>query len=111
MALKAAFVFVAPGADPDKDRSVVATPEVELITVGVSDYAAAEKIAVKLVAEGVVAIELCGGFGHVGTARIVQAVQGKAAVGVVRFDVHPGLDGKAATAFFDMIAWLSEDLG
>lgn len=100
MALKAAFVFIAPGADPEKDRSVVVTPEVELITVGVSDYAGAEKIAVALVAEGIVAIELCGGFGHVGTARVVQAVQGKAAVGVVRFDVHPGLEGKSGDEIF-----------
>jgi hypothetical protein len=100
MALKAAFVFVAPGADPVRDRSVVVTPEVELITVGVPDYASAEKVAVLLVADGVVAIELCGGFGHVGAARVVQAVQGKAAVGVVRFDVHPGLDGKSGDEIF-----------
>ncbi len=100
MALKAAFIFVAPGADPKRDRSVVSTPEVELITVGVSDYAAAEEVAKNLVAEGVGAIELCGGFGHLGTARVVQAVAGKAAVGVVRFDVHPGLDGKSGDSLF-----------
>lgn len=100
MALKAAFIFVAPGADPEKDRSVVVTPGVELIAVGVPDYDSAEKIAVALVEEGVVAIELCGGFGHVGTARVVQAVQGKAAVGVVRFDVHPGLEGKSGDEIF-----------
>lgn len=100
MTLKAAFVFVAPGADAERDRSVVSTPEVELIVVGVPDYAAAEKAAVTLVAEGVVAIELCGGFGHVGTGRVAQAVAGKAAVGVVRFDVHPGLDGKSGDGLF-----------
>lgn len=100
MALKAAFIFVAPGADPDKDRSVVPTPEVELTVVGVSDYASAEKVAVELVAAGIVAIELCGGFGHAGTARIAQAVEGKAAVGVVRFDNHPGLDGKSGDSLF-----------
>lgn len=100
MALKAAFIFVAPNADPDKDRSVVITPEVELTTVGVSDYASAEKVAADLVAAGIVAIELCGGFGHAGTARIVQAVEGKAAVGVVRFDNHPGLDGQSGDSLF-----------
>ncbi|ABA87592.1 hypothetical protein Pcar_0332 [Syntrophotalea carbinolica DSM 2380] len=100
MALKAAFIFVAPGADPDKDRSVVATPEVELTVVGVSDYASAEKVAAALVAAGIVAIELCGGFGHAGTARIAKAVEGKAAVGVVRFDNHPGLDGKSGDSMF-----------
>lgn len=100
MALKAAFIFVAPGADAEQDRSVVTTAEVELIVVGVADYAAAEGAAKNLVAEGVVAIELCGGFGHAGTARIVKAVEGKAAVGAVRFDVHPGLDGKSGDSIF-----------
>jgi hypothetical protein len=100
MALKAAFIFVAPGADPDRDRSVVNTPEVELTVVGASDYAGAEKAAVQLVSEGIVAIELCGGFGHAGTARIVKAVEGKAAVGVVRFDNHPGLEGKSGDEIF-----------
>ena len=35
MVLKAAFIFVAPDADPMKHRSVVNTPEVILTTVGV----------------------------------------------------------------------------
>ncbi|MGW8186107.1 MAG: DUF6506 family protein [Desulfobacterales bacterium] len=48
-----------------------------------------------MVDEGIEAVELCGGFGNKGTARIVDAVAGKAAVGVVRFDGHPGLGGKS----------------
>ena len=100
MALKAAFMFLAPGAEAKKHRSLVSTPEVELVVVGVADYSAAENIAVELVAEGVAAIELCGGFGHVGTSRVVQAVEGKAAVGVVRFDCHPGLEGKSGDTIF-----------
>ena len=100
MALKAAFIFLAPGAEAKKHRSLVSTPEVELVVVGVADYSAAENIAVELVTEGVAAIELCGGFGHVGTSRVVQAVKGKAAVGVVRFDCHPGLDGKSGDTIF-----------
>jgi hypothetical protein len=100
MALKAAFIFVAPEADPEVHRSRVVTPMVELTTVGVQDYAQAEQVARALVEEGIGAIELCGGFGHEGTARIVKAVQGKAAVGVVRFDSHPGLEGKSGDALF-----------
>lgn len=100
MALKAAFIFLSPSGDPLLNRGVVKTTEVEVTTVAVKNYAAAEEVAVALVEEGVVAIELCGGFGHVGTARIVQAVKGKAAVGVVRFDVHPGLDGQSGDALF-----------
>ena len=100
MALKAAFIFVAPEADPAVHRAQVLTPAVELTVVGVQNYAQAEQVAHSLVDEGIGAIELCGGFGHDGTARIVRAVQGRAAVGVVRFDCHPGLEGKSGDALF-----------
>ncbi|MGB9791911.1 MAG: DUF6506 family protein [Thermacetogeniaceae bacterium] len=100
MALKAAFIFVAPEADPEKHRAVVQTPVVELTVVGVSDYRAAVKAAEKLVEEGVTAIELCGGFGVEGTAEVKKAVKGKAVVGVVRFDNHPGLEFKSGDELF-----------
>jgi len=100
MALKAAFIFVAPEADPEKHRSEIITPAVELTTVGVKDYSAAVTVAKALVNEGIVAIELCGGFGAEGTALVKKAVGSKAAVGVVRFDNHPGLEGKSGDDFF-----------
>lgn len=100
MALKAAFIFLAPEADPATHRAEVLTPAVELTVVGVQDYAQAEQVARDLVDQGIGAIELCGGFGHEGTARIVKAVQGRVAVGVVRFDGHPGLEGKSGDALF-----------
>ncbi len=100
MALKAAFIFVAPAVDPAVHRSQVVTPAVELTVVAAQNYAQAEQVARDLVAEGIAAIELCGGFGHEGAARIVQAVKGKAAVGVVRFDGHPGLEGKSGDTLF-----------
>jgi hypothetical protein len=43
---------------------------------------------------------LCAGFGNKGTARIVDAVTGKAAVGVVRLDGHPGLGGESVDELF-----------
>jgi len=100
MALKAAFIFLAPEVDPQQDRQTVVTPKVELTAVAAGNYKEAEAVAVKLVDEGIVAIELCGGFGNKGTARIAEAVAGKAAVGVVRFDIHPGLDGKSGDELF-----------
>ena len=100
MALKAAFIFLAPNVDPAKHRSTVVTPDVELTAIAAVDYAEAEKVARTLVAEGVQAIELCGGFGNVGTARIAKAGAGKAAVGAVRFDGHPGLGGKSGDELF-----------
>lgn len=100
MALRAAFLFVAPEANPEAHRATVSTPAVELTVVGVSSYAEAERVARALVEEGVGAIELCGGFGNEGVARIARAIEGKAAVGAVRFDCHPGLDGKSGDAVF-----------
>ena len=100
MVLKAAFMFVAPGADPKTHRSVIKTPEVELTTIGVSNYLSAEKTTKELIAEGVEAIELCGGFGIDGTAKVKRAAGGKADVGVVRFETHPGLGNQSGDALF-----------
>jgi len=100
MTLKAAFIFLAPDVEPQKHRATVVTPQVELTAIAARDYAEAQQVAQMLVSEGVEAIELCGGFGNRGTARIAEAVAGKAAVGVVRFDGHPGLDGKSGDELF-----------
>jgi len=100
MVLKAAFIFVAPEADPAQHCAVVNTPAVALTVVGVKNYADAVVAAKKLVGEGIVAIELCAGFGVEGVAEIKKAVGGKAAVGVVRFDNHPGLDFKSGDDMF-----------
>ena len=100
MALKAAFIFLAPDTDPQQHRATVVTPQVELTAVAAQDYADAERVAQMLVSDGVEAIELCGGFGNKGTARIADAVAGKAAVGAVRFDCHPGLGGKSGDELF-----------
>ncbi len=101
MALKAAFVFLAPDVDPKQHRETVITPMVELTAVAVNNYSEAVRVCQELVEQGIVAIELCGGFGHVGTAQVVEAVQGKAAVGVVRFDAHPGLEFKSGDVIFN----------
>jgi len=69
MTLKAAFIFLAPEADPQQHRATVVTPQVELTAVAARDYAEAEQVAQMLVSEGVEAIELCGGFGNKGTGR------------------------------------------
>jgi len=100
MTLKAAFIFLAPDVNPAVHRGQVNTPAVELTVVAAQNYAQAEQVAQSLVAEGIAAIELCGGFGHEGAARIAQVVKGKAAVGVVRFDSHPGLGGKSGDELF-----------
>lgn len=98
--LKAAFIFLAPHADPDVHRSIIETEAVHLITVGVDSYASAVVEVAKLMDEEVGAIELCGGFGHIGTAMIADVMGSKAALGVVKFDSHPGLGGKSGDDIF-----------
>ena len=100
MSLQAAFIFIAPHANPAVHTSKVVTPEVEVTTVAVSSYAEACQVATDLVAHGCVAIELCGGFGTDGVARVSQAVRGQADVGVVRFDRHPGLGHRSGDELF-----------
>jgi len=98
--LKAAFMFLAPGAEPEKHRAVVKTSVVDLHVVGVKDHEEACRVAKKLVEEGIAAIELCGGFGNLGVAKVVEAVEGRIPVGVVRFDIHPGLENKSGDSIF-----------
>lgn len=100
MALKAAFIFIAPQADFQKDKALVKSGEVELYVVGVKSYEEGAKVAEELVKEGVSCIELCGGFGNEGVSIVAKAVRGKARVGVVRFDIHPGLGGKSGDDLF-----------
>lgn len=100
MTLKAAFIFVAGDAKPTQHRATVATAEVEVTTIAVANYAEAATVAQELVAEGIIAIELCAGFGMEGVVAVKQAVAGKIPVGAVRFDYHPGLGFRSGDEIF-----------
>lgn len=100
MSLEAAFLFLAPEADYTTDRHTIQTAEVNLTTVGVKDYADAVKAVKELEKEGITAIELCGGFGIEGVALIKKAVSPTIAIGVVRFDSHPGLANQSGDQLF-----------
>ncbi|RDU25062.1 DUF6506 family protein [Anaerosacchariphilus polymeriproducens] len=100
MKLKAAFMFIAPEANPKNHKTVVDTPNVSLTVVGVDNYQEAEKVAIELAEEGITAIELCAGFGIEGTAIVNRAVKGKAVIGAVRFDNHPGFNYKSGDELF-----------
>jgi len=101
MALKAAFIFLAPNVDPKVHRQTVVTPAVELTAVAVNNYSETIKVCEELLKEGIVAFELCGGYGHIGAGKVAEALKGRAAVGVVRFDGHPGLEHKSGDELFD----------
>lgn len=98
--MKAAFMFIAPETDYQHHKATITTPVAELIVIGVQNYSEAEKIAVKLIEQGVQVIELCAGFGSEGTAAVNRSIKGKVPVGVVRFDNHPGFDFQSGDALF-----------
>lgn len=100
MKLKAAFMFVAPEADYNIHKSLIETPALDLTVIGVKNYKDAEAVALQLVSQGIAVIELCGGFGNEGTAIVSKAVSGKASVGSVKFDNHPGLGFKSGDELF-----------
>jgi hypothetical protein len=99
--LKAAFLFVADGAESAKHRSWVKTPEVEILCLAINNYSEIESIVEELITkEQCQAIELCGGFGHQAVGRVSKAAAGRALVGVVRFDTHPGLGNKSGDTMY-----------
>jgi hypothetical protein len=96
--MKGAFIFLAPEAS--NEQNWVKTPHVHLLSVAVPDYREAVETAKRLADSGIQIIELCGGFGNKGLAMVAGAVEGKAAVGAVRFDCHPGLNGQSGDLSF-----------
>lgn len=100
MATKAAFIYIAPENDYKTHKAFIDSPVVSLIIIGVKSYDEAEVVVKELVAEGITAIELCAGFGNDGVARITKAVEGKALVGVVRFDLHPAFNHQSGDNVF-----------
>lgn len=100
MKVEAAFIFVAPETDSSLHACDISTPVLNLHVVGVGSYAEGVTVAEKLVDQGVGAIELCAGFGNEGTALIARAVEGRAKVGSVKFDCHPGFDFKSGDELF-----------
>lgn len=93
---KFVFMFISKAITEGERRSVMPIEGGgdEIITVGVNSYSKAAEVAKKLVDEGALQIELCAGFGHMGVAKVVEALKGRVPVGVVRFDSHPEYDGE-----------------
>ncbi len=100
MTTKAAFIYIAPENDYKTHKAFIDSPVVNLTVVGVKDYEEAEYVVKELVKEGITAIELCAGFGLNGVARVSKAVEGRALVGVVRFDLHPAFNHQSGDSIF-----------
>ncbi|WP_434778830.1 DUF6506 family protein [Neisseria sp. Ec49-e6-T10] len=100
MALQAAFIFLSEEGNPTIHKSETNTESVRVSTFAVNSYDSACDLAKQLVQQNYTAIELCGGFGIEGVCLVKKAVQGQAAVGVVRFDHHPGLNHQSGDNIF-----------
>lgn len=94
MKRKVCFMFIN-GNIEEAQRVTMDLGQSEMIMVGVNSYDMAAEEAKKLADEGIILLELCGGFGTLGHARVTEAAEGKLQVGVVRFDNHPGYENES----------------
>jgi predicted polyphosphate/ATP-dependent NAD kinase len=82
---KFGFVVVGSGLSPAEHRVHMRSPAFEMIAVGISSPDHGPEAARALVAEGVQLIELCGGFGAIWTARVLEAIGHAVPVGAVSY--------------------------
>lgn len=78
----AAFLYLAPGLDPDRDRDIHA----DAVFVPVPDAAAVEQVVASLDGLGLGLVELYGGLGVHAAAAAVRGSGGKVPVGFVGYD-------------------------
>lgn len=79
------FIYVADGVDPQRDRQEVRAGSCTTILVGVPRAEDGATIAQGLVADGAQLIELCGAFGPIHTAKVIEAIDGAVPVGAVAY--------------------------
>lgn len=84
---KLAFLLLEPGANPRGDRSILTPNSTPTPLISVPDEDVAVKLAVDLAADDVLLIELFGGFTTEAVEKIIEAVDGRSAVGVGSFAV------------------------
>ena len=80
-----AFLYTADGTEPSGTRTDIDTGGCRTVLIGVPQASDGVEIARALAADGVQLIELCGGFGPVWTARIIEATGGSIPVGSVGY--------------------------
>ncbi|GAA2688413.1 DUF6506 family protein [Streptomyces aculeolatus] len=78
-------VFPQPDADPKGTRTVFEAGGRRLTLLAVPDEAEAAPVIAELVAEGAGLVELCGGFGPVGAAKVIAEVGDRVPVGAIGY--------------------------
>jgi hypothetical protein len=88
MALKYwAYIFVSPGFDSSGQEVVLESSQtkVKLIGIEIKKKDAVLQLAKQLVKEGVQMIELCGGFGPIWVAKVLEEIHHSIPVGSVMY--------------------------
>lgn len=80
-----AVIFVADGVDPKVHRATIKTEKVTYTTVGVDSQHKEQviEVAKELIANGAQIIELCGGFGPIWIAKVIEATKNQVPIGGV----------------------------
>lgn len=73
------FIFVAPGLNGEE--TIIEREDFRTVLVGVSSTEDGPKAAIKLVEDGAQVLDLCGAFGPVAAAKVIEAIDGKIPVG------------------------------
>lgn len=81
------FIYISPGCDANVQKADIQA-ERTVYFRGVSSYDEAEKLA-KEYKTRVSSIQLCGGFGIEGTARVIGATDNQLPVGAAKHDMDP----------------------
>lgn len=84
-ATKQVFILLEPGANPVDDEVVLASDPVPTHLIPVPDEDTAARITDELATEGVLLIELYGGFSTGGIEKVIDAANGRSAVGAGSF--------------------------
>lgn len=79
------FIVMGPGYDPAQHSATLASPLITTTVVGVPSQEHALAVARQMVRDGIQLIELCGGFGPIWTARVLEAIEHKIPVGSVSY--------------------------
>ena len=79
------FIVAGTGLDATRNRMVMKAGNFEMIAIGVGRASDGPAAAKALVEDGVQLIELCGAFGPIWTAKVIEAIDAKVPVGYVGY--------------------------
>ena len=79
------LIVQGDGLNPESDVQVMETPSFRMTPIGVANAEQGGDAARRLVADGAQLIELCGGFGPIWTAKVIEAIDDAVPVGSVAY--------------------------